>query len=393
MSSCSRTSACASSPWSTTCCTSAATSPTKSSSTKAKEGQGLSSSSAAASRSPCPSTWSRSSSNSAPAPSSATVALLDSSIRTAQAPRHRGLPNRRPLPQPSFLSLLDTPLRHRLAHLLPARESARLPPAPSPSLPLPPRGLITRQPKQKFPRQCIATSPPAPSSGLASSSSPACCWCFFRLCSGSSCRSMVAIVAYYVLFTTGHHRHPPRHDPAPAQVLLVTVMLTRGFGRSLGLVLTPKISSTMNNLPNTVADYTKTANDLVNSRASHALGPLSLPLSAKPSRQHLHLRSLRTANGPSTASTVAPAAPGRSRLTMSPRFKPKYSGDVLMESRALDSLHPAHPLHHLLLPPRRPALQALHRPGHSQRLLRENTLPLLPASRNNFAVTSRASWR
>jgi predicted PurR-regulated permease PerM len=139
---------------------------------------------------------------------------------------------------------------------------------------------------------------------------------------------MIAIVAYYVLSPlvgVGIRRGMTR----ARAVLIVTILLTVAL-TLLGLILAPRVSAMMNNLPKKVAEYTKTANDLV----KNARGTLSkkLPFLFPPPPAANSNTSVLSApaNGPATSSS-APVAPQGEVTTSVADLQAKYSGDVLLE--------------------------------------------------------------
>ncbi|HEX4141099.1 MAG TPA: AI-2E family transporter [Candidatus Methylacidiphilales bacterium] len=139
---------------------------------------------------------------------------------------------------------------------------------------------------------------------------------------------MIAIVAYYMLsplVDSGIRRGMTR----ARAVLIVTILLTVVLVL-LGLVITPKVSRTVHNLPDTVASYTKTANSLIaNARRtlSHKVPFLITPPPPPGGTSVLSA----PANGLPPA-TPAPAAPQGEIVTNVSDLQAKYSGDVLMEA-------------------------------------------------------------
>ncbi len=90
---------------------------------------------------------------------------------------------------------------------------------------------------------------------------------------------LIAIVAYYIL--------SPIVDACirsemtrPRAVLIVTILLTLALFL-LGLILTPKVSQLINDLPKNVAGYTRTANDLI-ANARSTLSRRRLSFSRRP---------------------------------------------------------------------------------------------------------------
>lgn len=137
---------------------------------------------------------------------------------------------------------------------------------------------------------------------------------------------MIAIVAYYVLsplVVTGIRSGMTRARAVLFVTILLTVVLVL-----LGLVLAPKISSTMNDLPKTVDEYTKTANALI-ANARNTLSK-NVPFLFAPPKTPSNTSSLSApANGLPPA--PAPAPPPGAVVTDVADLQAKYSGDVLME--------------------------------------------------------------
>jgi predicted PurR-regulated permease PerM len=139
---------------------------------------------------------------------------------------------------------------------------------------------------------------------------------------------MMAIVAYYMfspLVDSGIRRGMTR----PRAVLIVTILLTVVLVL-LGLIIAPKVSQVVNNLPNTLSEYRQTANTLIeNARRT---------LSKKPPFSFFLTPPSTTANTSSlsASATGQPAATSAASTTSLDTnvadLQAKYSGDVLMEA-------------------------------------------------------------
>jgi predicted PurR-regulated permease PerM len=137
---------------------------------------------------------------------------------------------------------------------------------------------------------------------------------------------MIAIIAYYILsplVDSGIRRGMTR----TRAVLIVTILLTV-FLFLLGVMLAPKVSEIVKNLPDTVASYTKTANFLFENARRTLAHKVPFLISAPPTPGSTSALSA-PANG------LSPAAPVTSQgeiVTNVSDLQAKYSGDVLMEA-------------------------------------------------------------
>jgi len=137
---------------------------------------------------------------------------------------------------------------------------------------------------------------------------------------------MIAIVAYYILsplVDVGVRRGLTR----ARAVIIVTILLTL-FLILLGLIFAPKVSATIDNLPQTISEYTHTANTLF-ANAQRTLSKKAPMLVSAPVAANTSVLSA-PANG-QPAPTTAPAAPGEI-VTNVADLQARYSGDVLMEA-------------------------------------------------------------
>jgi predicted PurR-regulated permease PerM len=142
---------------------------------------------------------------------------------------------------------------------------------------------------------------------------------------------MMAIIAYYVLSPLVGFCI--RHGLTRARaVLLVTILLTVVLV-VLGLVLAPKVSAMVNDLPKNIASYTLTANDLIaNARStlSKKFPFLFTPPPPTPNPSTLALSASPT--GQPAATPPQTAAPSGGIVTNIADLQARYSGDVLLEA-------------------------------------------------------------
>ena len=137
---------------------------------------------------------------------------------------------------------------------------------------------------------------------------------------------MIAIVAYYILspiVDAGIRRGMTR----ARAVLIVTILLTIAL-ILLGLILAPKVSSTIDNLPAEVASYTKTATTLWNN--ARATLSSKLPFLFPSASNHANTSALSaSATGLPAAPSAPSATPGEVSTNVSD-LQAEYSGDVLI---------------------------------------------------------------
>ena len=134
---------------------------------------------------------------------------------------------------------------------------------------------------------------------------------------------MIAIIAYYILsplVDSGVRRGLTR----TRAVLLVTILLTV-FLFLLGVMLAPKVSEIVKNLPDTVASYTKTANLLFENARRTLAHKVPFLISEPPTPGSTSSLSA-PANGPAPVTTQGEVVTDVSTL------QAKYSGDVLEEA-------------------------------------------------------------
>ena len=139
---------------------------------------------------------------------------------------------------------------------------------------------------------------------------------------------MIAIIAYYILsplVDDGIRRGLTR----ARAVLIVTILLSVALVL-LGLIVAPKVSETVRNLPDTVAGYTKTANTLFENARRTLSHKLPFLVSPPPAPGNTSALSA-PANG-LPPSTPTPASTQGEIVTNVSDLQAKYSGDVLMEA-------------------------------------------------------------
>jgi len=137
---------------------------------------------------------------------------------------------------------------------------------------------------------------------------------------------MIAIIAYYILsplVDAGIRRGLTR----ARAVLIVTILLSVVLFL-LGVMLAPKVSEIARNLPDTVASYTKTANNLFENARRTLSHKVPLLISAPPAPGSTSALSA-SANGQPTA---APLPSQGEIVTNVSDLQARYSGDVLMEA-------------------------------------------------------------
>jgi predicted PurR-regulated permease PerM len=163
---------------------------------------------------------------------------------------------------------------------------------------------------------------------------------------------MIAIVAYYIL--------SPRVDfmirrgmTRARAVLIVTILLTV-FLVVLGIILEPKVSAGVRDLPNTMADYEKTADRLVNGarqtlsdfwknpahpsqankkETAPAAGPVVLPPASGSASLAPDTSALSASATGAITPPVSASAPAASDVTQNVAdFQAKYSSGVLLEA-------------------------------------------------------------
>jgi predicted PurR-regulated permease PerM len=139
---------------------------------------------------------------------------------------------------------------------------------------------------------------------------------------------MLAIVAYYVLsplVDSGISRGMTR----ARAVLIVTILLTIAL-ILLGLIVAPKVSETVRNLPDTVASYTKTANFLFENARRTLAHKVPFLVSPPPPAGSTSVLSAPANGLPPAASSPLPTQ--GEIVTNVSDLQAKYSGDVLMEA-------------------------------------------------------------